>query len=194
MYQFSLATAPAQSIKCKGSKMVLVPRTAPPNNLSVIHHCIMALQYSNGNKPWVLVQWDKGDKTKMFPEISARLKPEQNKPSQQKHSIFKKKRKKSDYSNKVISLPSAGRTIQHKLNCSELKIDPQNPCKSFTWGFWQQELIVYLLLLFLLSPSRQTLPQASEWDQPVGECQWQGTDDKPSVCKQLPHHPHSSSL
>lgn len=89
----------------------------------------MALQFNNGNKPRVLVQWDKGDKTKIVPEISVRLKSEQNKPSWQKHSIYKKKRKNSDYNNKAILLPNTGRITQHKVNCPELKKDPKIPRK-----------------------------------------------------------------
>lgn len=70
-----------------------------------------------------------------MPEISVMSKPEQDKPSQKKHSILQKKRTKSDYSSKLSFLPSAGRIIQHKVNCPELKIDPKIPSKSFKREF-----------------------------------------------------------
>jgi len=68
-----------------------------------------------------------------LPEISVRLKKEQNKPSQQKQYFFKKRRKKSGYSNKVISWPCTGSIIQHKVNHLDLKTDPKIPSKSFYW-------------------------------------------------------------
>lgn len=86
----------------------------------------MALQFNNRNKPQVLVQWDKGEKTKILPEISVKLKSEQNKPSWQIDSICKKKMKKSDFNNKVISLPSIGRIKKSLENNFPEDSDSQN--------------------------------------------------------------------
>lgn len=121
MNHFRLATDSVQELQVQSKENGIRYHQQPHLTIYLLY--IIALWLCNTTttkKTWVLFQWDKGDKTKILPEISFRLKPGQNKPSQKEHSIFKKKRTKSDFSNKVISLPSPGRIIQHKVNCLEL--------------------------------------------------------------------------